>query len=387
MDRRIIDADRHVSEPLGMWLEYLEPELQQYAPRMRTADTQLAMAQRVRELGARAAVPLLPELTVDGLPLFANWGLEFQLEASRQSRQHAREIDKATSGAGQLAAMDAAGISEAYLFPTLATFLVNHEKLAAPVSAGFARAYNRWLQDYCAEDPARLHPAGMVSRHDPAMALEELERIIGYGFRCVVMRPEPILGLGLGDPRLEPFWTRCEQADLAVAIHGSTHLFGPTVGRDRFTTRLALHACSHPLEAQMAFLSLLDAGVLERHPRLRVAFLEAGASWVPHWLWRLDEICYATMPGENARNVTMKPSRYFARQCWVAIELEEPCLRQVIEMIGADRLLYGTDFPHPDHLPSPGHPGSEHGRGSVLTGHEQELVFRDNARAFFEAAR
>jgi predicted TIM-barrel fold metal-dependent hydrolase len=368
-----------------MWLAYLEPELQAHAPRMRDTDSPLAMARRVRELGARAAVPLLPELTVDGLPLFADWGLEFQIEASRQSRQHAAEIEKATHGAGQLAAMDASGIAEAYLFPTHATFLINHEQLAAPVSAGFARAYNRWLRDYCAEDPARLHPVGVVSRHDPAMALAELERIIDHGFRAVVMRPEPILGLGLGDPRLEPFWTRCEQANIAVAIHGSTHLFGPTVGRDRFKTRFALHACSHPMEAQMAFLSLLDAGVLERHPRLKVAFLEAGASWVPHWLWRLDEICYGTMPGENAGNVTMKPSLYFARQCWVGIELEEPCLRQVIDVIGADRLLFGSDFPHPDHLHFPTHASPAPGGGG-LTEPEQELLFEHNARAFFEAA-
>ena len=137
----------------------------------------------------------------------------------------------------------------------------------------------------------------------------------------------------------------------------------------------------------MAFLSLLDAGVLERHPRLKVAFLEAGASSVPHWLFRLDEICYATMPGENARNVTMKPSRYFARQCWVGIELEEPCLRQVIDVIGADRLLYGTDFPHPDHLPT-AHASADHGRGGgELTEREQDLVFEHNARAFFEGAR
>jgi len=152
------------------------------------------------------------------------------------------------------------------------------------------------------------------------------------------------------------------------------------------------------MEAQLAFLSLLDAGVLERHPRLRVAFLEAGASWVPHWLWRLDEICYATMPGENARNVTIPPSRYFARQCWVGIELGEPCLRQVIDLVGADRLLYGTDFPHPDHLSdvesaSPGEssgeaPRPEHGRSSAdLTERERDLVFRDNAHAFFEGAR
>lgn len=389
MHPRVIDADRHVSEPPGMWLHYLDPDLREHAPVMRDTDTPLAMAQRVMKLGPRAAVPLLPELSVDGLPLFANWGLEFQLEASRQARLHAKEIEGATHGVGQLASMDAAGIAEAYLFPTHATFLVNHEKLAAPVSAGFARAYNRWLRDYCQSDPERLHAVGVVSRHDAAMTLKELDRIIDYGWRCVVMRPEPIAGLALGDPRLEPFWARCEEANVAVAIHGSTHLFGPTVGQDRYTTRFALHACSHSMEVQLAFLSLLDSGVLERHPRLRVAFLEAGASWVPHWLWRLDEICYAAMPGENARNVTMKPSRYFARQCWVGIEPGEPCLRQVIDMVGAERLLFGTDFPHPDHLEETAAAAApvQRGRPEVLSDWEWQRVCQDNARAFFEGPR
>lgn len=386
MATTIIDADRHVSEPISLWPDYLDPELRRHAPRMIQTDTQVAMAQRVRELGPRAAVPLLPELTVDGMPLFSGWGLEFQIEASKQGRAHARQINQASHGPGQLEAMDAAGVAEAYLFPTHATFLVNHEQLAAPLCAGFARAYNRWLLDYCAADPARLHPVGVVSRHELGALHEELERIIDYGWSCVLMRPEPILGLGLGDPRLEPFWTRCEERNVAVAIHGSTHLFGPTAGRDRYTSRFALHACSHPFEAQMAFLSLLDAGVLERHPRLKIAFLEAGASWVPHWLWRLDEICYATMPGENAGNVKMKPSRYFARQCWVGVELEEPCLPEVIAMVGADRILYGSDFPHPDHLQfdDPSGQAQELPRGLSAT--ERELVFGANARAFFEEA-
>jgi predicted TIM-barrel fold metal-dependent hydrolase len=81
----------------------------------------------------------------------------------------------------------------------------------------------------------------------------------------------------------------------------------------------------------------------------------------------------------------MKPSRYFARQCSVGIELEEPCLRQVIDVIGADRLLFGSDFPRPDHLHFPTHPSHEPGGGG-LTEPEQELLFERNARAFFEEA-
>ena len=56
------------------------------------------------------------------------------------------------------------------------------------------------------------------------------------------------------------------------------------------------------------------------------------------------------MGASLADDIKMLPSEYFKRHCWVAVELEEPCLRQTVAMIGADRWLLGTDFPHPDHL-------------------------------------
>jgi predicted TIM-barrel fold metal-dependent hydrolase len=174
--------------------------------------------------------------------------------------------------------------------------------------------------------------------------------VVSFGWRCVTLRPEMIMGRSLAHPDYKAFWAACEQHDVAVAFHGGTHLTAPTVGTDRFTSRFGLHACSHPMEAQMAFVSLLESGVFERHPSLRFAFLEAGASWVPHWLWRLDNICYPEFQELTSEAVTMLPSEYFKRQCWVAVEIEEPCLRQVVEAVGISQLLFGTDFPHPDHL-------------------------------------
>jgi predicted TIM-barrel fold metal-dependent hydrolase len=86
---------------------------------------------------------------------------------------------------------------------------------------------------------------------------------------------------------------------------------------------------------------------------LRVAFLEAGASWLPSWLWRLDELSYPHMKEEVAGNIEMLPSEYFRRQCWVSFEPSEPGLDVVIEHVGLDRLLYGSDYPHPDHGAQP----------------------------------
>jgi predicted TIM-barrel fold metal-dependent hydrolase len=99
----------------------------------------------------------------------------------------------------------------------------------------------------------------------------------------------------------------------------------------------------------MTLLALIEGGVLERHPALRVAFLESGCGWLPYWLYRLDEIEYAHYAGEVLETVKRRPSEYFKRQCFVVIEPDEPYLPAFVEHIGADNLLFGTDFPHGDH--------------------------------------
>ncbi|MDB9511484.1 amidohydrolase family protein [Kamptonema animale CS-326] len=125
----------------------------------------------------------------------------------------------------------------------------------------------------------------------------------------------------------------------------------PTAGADRFQTRFALHACSHPMEQMMALLSLIEGGVLERHPLLKVGLLESGCGWLPYWLWRLDRE-YEDLLWEVADRVKMKPSEYFRRQCFIAIEPSEPYLAQLIDAIGSDNLIFGSDYPHMDHKPN-----------------------------------
>jgi predicted TIM-barrel fold metal-dependent hydrolase len=102
------------------------------------------------------------------------------------------------------------------------------------------------------------------------------------------------------------------------------------------------------MEQMMALLALLEGGVLERHPRLRVAFLEAGCGWLPYWLYRLDEVEHRHLAGEVAETVRRAPSAYFRDRCFVGFEPDEPYLPEVIPRVGAGSLLFGTDFPHPD---------------------------------------
>ena len=98
----------------------------------------------------------------------------------------------------------------------------------------------------------------------------------------------------------------------------------------------------------MAMLALIEGGVLERHPRLRIGFLESGCGWLPYWLWRLDEE-YKNLYWEVKEQVKRLPSEYFRRQCYISVEPSEPYLQQIIDFIGSDNLIFGSDYPHMDH--------------------------------------
>ncbi|AUX23791.1 hypothetical protein SOCEGT47_043210 [Sorangium cellulosum] len=345
---RIIDADRHVLEPFEMWREYLEPELRDHAVYL-DDEPRESVTERVRRLGAHAMVPLAPMPRVNGRPLFNKMSERAWLELSLAAYGQIGQRIGVQVPRSHLEILDRSGIDVAFLFPTYALLLLAFDDLDPVVASAYARAYNTWLRDYCSVDPRRMQGVGVISPHDPRQMVPELHRVIGFGWKAVVLRPNPVKGRKLDDPAYEPFWAACERASVAVAIHEGTHAHLPAAGSDRFTTRFALHACSHPMEQMMALLTLIEGGVLERHPGLRVAFLEAGCGWLPYWLWRLDELEYRSLRGEVADNVRRKPSEYFRRQCYVGVEPDEPYLAEIIRFIGEDRLLFGTDFPHPEH--------------------------------------
>ena len=344
----IIDCDRHVIEPMGMWREHLPAAWQDGAPVLVDQAAHEPLRARLARLGPLGLEPLPPVPMLDGELLQRGFSEHAQREIAKLTFARAAQLEAATRAAGQLAAMDAAGVDIAFLFPTYAHYLLAVDGMAPARAAAFAHAYNSWLHAYCAREPRRLRGVGAIARHDPAAMVAELERVVGFGWRAVVLRPNPIAGRRLGDPAHEPFWAACAAHDVAVAFHEGSHARVPTAGADRFTTRFAQHACSHPMEQMMALLDLIESGVLERHPTLRVGFLEAGCGWLPYWLWRLDEE-YAQLAGEVAATVRMPPSAYFRRQGWVALEPGEPDLPRVIDAIGADRVLFGTDAPHLDH--------------------------------------
>jgi predicted TIM-barrel fold metal-dependent hydrolase len=245
----------------------------------------------------------------------------------------------------RLADMDTEDIDQAVLYPTIGLyFWVLRDPAAA---AALAHAYNDWLSSYCAADPRRLFGAAMVPAQDPAAAASELRRAVTeLGFRAGFVRPNPCLGRSLSDPSFAPLWTAAEELGVPVGVHEGSSVIVPTLGSDRPFNPLILHAVSHPFEEMLAFAQLAAFGVLERHPGLRVIFLESGGGWAPFWLERLDEQAEAF--GGFCPDMALRPSEYFARQCAISFEVDEHTLPALLPFIGADRVVWGSDYPHHD---------------------------------------
>jgi len=124
-------------------------------------------------------------------------------------------------------------------------------------------------------------------------------------------------------------------------------LNGQTEGVDRFKTFTEWHTVVHAHEAQNACLSMIVQGVFERFPNLRCAYQEAGCGWLPSWLHRIDE--HLEMSGAaEFPELTMTATEYFKRNCWISTECEDPFVADVIRWMGDERILWESDFPHPD---------------------------------------
>jgi predicted TIM-barrel fold metal-dependent hydrolase len=324
----VVDADGHVVEPPEAWADLPE----RHRPTIH-ADSH----------GYEHVVVDGTEILAVPLGTLATPGGRFSEPAGF------RTLDQAHPGGtdpkARLADMDSEGIDQAVLFPSVGLYFW---ALSDPEPAvAIAGAYNDWLASYCAADPSRLFGAAMLPMQDPAAAAAELRRAHDrLGFPAAFVRPNPCRGRSLSDPAYEPVWEAAEETGAAVAVHEGSSVILPTLGSDRPFNPLVLHAVSHSFEEMLACAQLIAFGVLERHPGLRVVFLESSGGWAPFWLERLDE--QAESFGDFCPDMRLTPSEYFARQCWISFEVDERTLPALAPFVGERRIVWGSDYPHHD---------------------------------------
>jgi uncharacterized protein len=247
-----------------------------------------------------------------------------------------------------LRCMDTEGIDAVVLYPSMGLYVPYVPELDPRESAAACRAYNDWIAAYCATDPSRLAGVGIVPLADVRFATQEARHAADLGLPGVMVRPNHVYGRSLGARDYDPLYDVLEETGLVLAVHEGLGVRGaPTIGRDVSEMFAVRHAMSHPMEQMAAMASLILEGALERHRAMRVAFLESGTGWLPYWLARLDGHA-EWMHGTETGALSVTPSEYFARQCMISTDPDDPLAAWVVSQVGADHVVWASDFPHPD---------------------------------------
>jgi predicted TIM-barrel fold metal-dependent hydrolase len=383
VDFDVFDADNHYYEATDAFTRHLAPQMAKRAMQWAEIDgrTRLVVAGKVNRF--------IPN------PQFDPVARPGCLDEYFRGRSPADDIRGAFGALepispayrdrdARLAVMDQQGMTGCFLFPTLGVGM--EEALVHDVDAAHAafRAFNRWVdEDWGLHYRDRIFAAPYLTLLDPYQAHDEARWAVERGARIVVMRAGPVMapsgGRSPGDPLYDPMWATLAEAGVTVAYHSGEAGYGRYVvdwGESaefeafRRTPLYGILTADRAISDTIA--ALICHGVFDRHPRLRVATIESGSEWV-HPLLRKLKKAYSMTPGAFAAD----PVEALRAHVWVAPYYEDD-IRHLADAIGADHVLFGSDWPHAEGLADP--------RSFVddldgFSDDEVRAIMRDNALA------
>ncbi len=206
--------------------------------------------------------------------------------------------------------------------------------------------YNEWLADFCATHPDRFAGIACIPNHDLDGARSEIERVAARGAVRGLEVPLQKDMKPLWDPCWEPLWAAVAESGLPLHFHTigggrpDTSAYPPPVQRSAF----AVYISGFQIQMAYVLMSIIFAGVLERYPKLKVVIGEAGIGWIPYVLEHMDlewEEQFKDL------SLCMKPSAYWYRQCKATYQSDRIGIK-LLDEVGIDNLMWGSDFPHPD---------------------------------------
>jgi uncharacterized protein len=340
-----IDADGHILEPPDLWETYLEPHY------------------RDRALHIEVGEDGLEDLWIDGQPsklsrhgfvstLGAMGAPDLRAMARDPERTYLRQAPFGSMDPKErLDLLDREGVDAVVLYTTIG--LIWEVEVEDPeISQAYTRAYNRWICDFCRDEP-RLIPTAHLSLSDPVAAAKELERAVADGARGAYVAPFTHDAKPLGHPDHDVVFAAAQDLDVPFAIHPTFEpqwTKGERMGMWEHVKQLRLLAAVAASDGvRHQFTTLFDYGVFDKFPRLKVLVLESGGGWLGYWLDRIDAVYGHTALGQRVP-LKDKPSDYFRERVWVSCDPDERTIPALADRFG-DRFLWASDFPHADHTP------------------------------------
>ncbi len=353
-DFAVFDCDAHVNDVPAIFTDYVEPEFREAVRRSYwMEDGQTILNGRTVVIGGQNHdFPAYNPICIAGPGM--NKKLIRRFQQMGLSAAQARELEHrgAYEPHARIRDMDLMGIDQVMVIPTM---MVAHFPFieSAEGAYGFARAYNRWVTDYCAAVPDRLFPAGWLPLQSAEYTRLELERIANQGFRVALIRPIDARGgypnQVFPGPRngtlrntFDKVFRAFEETGVVCGMHTFPALASEpsprAVSIGEYIARAGsmelggkmvdLQTLSFVFEAMTWLAQVLLSGFLEMYPKLRMAIFESNASWLPELLEHCDRL-FKLYANERRIRADRLPSEAFAEQCFIAFESDEdPVFRQ-----------------------------------------------------------
>jgi predicted TIM-barrel fold metal-dependent hydrolase len=330
---RIIDADSHVEESEEYW-DFLDPQYADRRPIPIVGENrpQLAGMNAFWYIDGRT----FPQPVGRGVTIY---GTPIQM-ARAKTKPWSIGSQALTAPQERLRDMDAGGLDVQVNFPTLFLDRLTED---VPFEAALMSSYNQFMAKACSADPKRLKWAALLPLRDPALAVAEARRAHELGAVTAASTSGTLGDLGLDQAGLDPVWAELERLGMPFSIHCGWCNDGV---RRPFNTSYGAHVLGFTLPVLMAFYAFLGGGILDRYPRLKLGFLEAGCEWVPYLVQRMDH--YFGSERRNNRPTPERKASDYLRDCaiYFTTEAEEKYLPQVLDFVGGDRIMVSADMPH-----------------------------------------
>ncbi len=341
MDYRIISADDHIDMqwlPKDLWQTRVPAPWRERAPKvLDTADG---------------------PYWVCGDDRWDPWGGRKGAAGAMGGRRLALErggvlepgVLRPTTTALRLADMDRDGVDATVMYGPIVPLLIKDPELRRVCY----RAYNDWLAEFCVTAPERLVGAGLIPIDDPKTAADEVRYLNEIGLRTGMLLAARV-ELPLWDEAWNALWQAAAETGISIGFHLGGGLRTVAFSGPKATDagNMGVRVACATLQMDEPLAAVIFSGALERHPALKIVLAETGIGWLPYMLERMDDSYRKFLDaGEYWRThgglqLTMAPSAYFRRQVWATFQTDHVGLR-LIDVLGADRVMWASDYPHAD---------------------------------------
>jgi len=361
MEYQLIDADEHYYEPDDCFSRHIEARFKDQTISVERGGDGLG---RVFLRGRRVFMSVMPGdyASAPGAlqGLFVG---EVADGFSHREVINARDHPEFTERPARLALMDTQGVEAAILLPTLGVAVEYDMRDDVELTYASLRAFNRWLEeDWGYGADGRIFAVPMLSLLNIERAMAELQRVIDAGARLVHLCPGPIAGRSPADPLFDRFWATSAEAGIPVVFHvsnsGYNHFYGNLWSENpdnpshrQSPLQWALCNTERPVVDTLIALTLQN--LFGRHPALKVVSIENGSSWLKPLLKTVDKAAALGRRGPMlGGQLPARPSEALAEHLWVC-PFPEDDVNELIGAIGADHVLFGSDYPHPEGIREP----------------------------------